>query len=139
MAFCQYRSSGPYFITSHVFYSILGIAYFHDGVSEGNDIGVHGITFAGKGVYPIKNFEPFIGGGFGIYSSYYTGTLKGVFVHNKDNVLGGHLLIGADYNIVSNIFVGVEGKYLFTEKAEYNGVKVNLNGFATIMRLGLRF
>lgn len=116
-----------------------GIGYFHDGVSQGNDVRGNFITFAAKGVYPIKNFKPFIGGGLGIYFTQYKGKLNGVPVDDRDNVYGGHLLFGADYNIVSTIFIGIEGKYILTEKAEYNGIKANLNGLATIMRLGLRF
>ncbi len=116
-----------------------GIGYFHDGVSQGNDVAGKSITFALKGVYPIKNFEPFMGGGVGLYFTEYKGRLKGVPVNDRDSVYGGHLLMGADYNISSHFLIGVEGKYILTERAGYDGVRVNLNGLATIMRFGIRF
>jgi opacity protein-like surface antigen len=115
------------------------IGYLHSGVKDGNDIHGVPISLSAKGVYPIKDFELFIGAGLGIYLTQYKGELNNVQVDDRDNVLGGHLFIGADYNIASNIFIGVEGKYIFTEKAEYNGQKVNLDGLATVIRLGFRF
>lgn len=124
----------------HPNFSLQGeIGYLHSGISGGNDI--HGVPIALSvtGIYPYRNFELFIGGGLGLYFTQYKGKLNGVPVDDKDKVLGGHLFIGADYNIGANFFIGIEGKYIFTEKAEYSGEKVNLNGFATALRLGLRF
>lgn len=117
----------------------IGTGWFHDGTSNGNELKGEPVTFTVKGTYPIKNFEPFIGGGFGIFFAKYEGKLNGVYVHDKDNILEGHLLVGAEYNIISNILIGIEGKYIFTEKAEFNGVKVNFDGVASILRIGLRF
>lgn len=115
------------------------IGYLHSGVSGGNDIHGVPISLSAKGVYPIKDFEFFIGAGLGIYLAQYKGELNHVPVDDRDNVWGGHLFTGADYNIASNISIGIEGKYIFTEKAEYNGQKVNLDGIAALIRLGFRF
>lgn len=120
----------------------LGTGWFHDGASGkpyGNEAKGEPVTFTVKCMFPIKNFKPFVGGGVNIFFVKYEGKLKGVHVHDKDNILGGHFLIGAEYNIIPTIFIGIEGKYIFTEKADFDGVKVNLNGIASIMRLGLRF
>lgn len=114
-----------------------GVGYLHDGVSKGNDVRAGYLAFTVKGVYPGKNFEPFAAAGVGIYSTKYKGRLNGVSVDDSDTVLGGHFSAGADYKITSNVFIGIEGKYIFTGKAEYNGVKVNLNGLAALVKLGI--
>ena len=116
----------------------LGFGWFHDGSNYG-EIKGEPVTFTVKVTYPIKNFEPFIGVGANVFIVQYKGKLNGVYVHDKDNVFGGHFLIGAEYNIKSNIFIGIEEKYILTNKAEFDGVEVSLHGIATIMRLGLRF
>jgi opacity protein-like surface antigen len=124
----------------HPNFSLQGeIGYLHSGISGGNDI--HGVPIALSvtAFYPYRNFELFIGGGLGIYFTHYKGNLNNVPVDDRDNVFGGHLFIGADYNIGANLFIGIEGKYIFTEKAKYGSEKVNLNGLATALRLGLRF
>lgn len=115
-----------------------GTGYFHDG-DDGNDIRGVPVTLTLKGIYPFKNLVPYAGGGIGIYFTEYFGNLNGRYEEDKDNVFGGHLIIGAEYNITPMIFLGVEGMYIFTEDAEYNGVKVNLDGFATLMTMGFRF
>jgi opacity protein-like surface antigen len=116
-----------------------GVGYFHDGVSHGNDIRGVPVTVTIKGVYPMQNFQPFVGGGVGLFFTKYEGILNGIRVHDRDTVLGGHVLIGADVRISRVFFVGFEGRYLITSNANYDGVKVNLNGFAPMLRIGVAF
>ena len=115
------------------------MGYLHSGISGGNDITEVPIALSVSGIYPYRNFELFIGGGLGMYFTQYKGNLNHVPVDDKDDVFGGHLFIGADYNMGTKFFIGMEGKYIFTAKAEYSGEKVNLNGLATALRFGIRF
>jgi opacity protein-like surface antigen len=118
-----------------------GIGYFHDGVSNGNDVRGVPVTFTLKGVYPLENvdnLEAFAGAGLGIYFTKYDGVLNGSDVDDTDTVFGGHLLIGADYGIAPNMCIGIEGKYVVTGDASYDGVEADLDGFAVLARLGLR-
>jgi hypothetical protein len=115
------------------------IGYFHDGVSYGNEISGFPVTVTVKGILHIDKIEPFIGSGCGMYFTKDRGWIHGSFVDGNENIFGGHLLAGMDYQISSSIAAGIEGKYIFTEKAGFSGVKVNLDAIVTILRLSLSF
>ncbi len=120
-----------------------GVGYFHDGVGNGNDIRGNDITLSIKRVYQINNYEPFFGGGAGVYFVNYQGVLKEarnrVPMDVDDTVFGGHILAGLNLNFQSNLFLGIEGKYIFTGDADFNGANVNLDGFVTVVVIGYRF
>ncbi len=120
-----------------------GVGYFHDGVSNGNDISGNTITLSVKRVFSFNRYEPFLGGGVGVYFTNYQGVLKEarnrVPVDVDDTVYGGHLLAGINMNFYNNLFFGVEGKYVFTGDADFKGAHVNLDGFAGMVVLGYRF
>ncbi len=120
-----------------------GVGYFHDGVGNGNDIRGNDIMLSIKRVYYFNRYEPFIGGGVGVYFVNYQGVLKEarnrVPMDVDETVYGGHILAGVNLNFHSNLFLGIEGKYIFTGDADFNGAKVNLDGFASMAVLGYRF
>jgi opacity protein-like surface antigen len=117
-----------------------GIGYFHDGTIELKDIRGMSFMFSVKGVYPVENFKTFAGGGFGVYSTKYKRKITEHLDYEDNNIIfGGHLLIGANVDISSAMFIGVEGKYLLTEKGKFNSLNANINGIATMLSFGLRF
>lgn len=112
--------------------------YFHDGVHNGNDIAGVPITATVKALYPLLGLEPFLGVGLGGYVVWYEGTLQGTQIDDTDAVFGAHISGGVNLDISRNLFAGFEGRYLFTENAELDGVKVDLDGFVGMLVFGLR-
>jgi hypothetical protein len=69
----------------------------------------------------------------------FDGEIDGVKIHGEDTVIGGHVLLGFHWDILSSAFIGMEGKYLFIEKAKFEDEKVELDGFTVIAKLGFSF
>ncbi|MFI5294560.1 MAG: hypothetical protein ACHQ0Y_05985 [Thermodesulfovibrionales bacterium] len=115
--------------------------YFHDGVNKGygNDVKGIPVTLTAKGVYPIKDFEPFVGAGIGVYFTKFHGKVKGTVNDVSRTIPGGHVVIGSYYNFTQSLFAGVEGKYIFTEKADFGTLRTSLNGFTATATFGYRF
>jgi opacity protein-like surface antigen len=55
--------------------------------------------------------------------------------------LGGFLGAGIHYNITRNIFLGVEGKYLWTDKVKLDDLdlKFSMDGIIATAVVGIRF
>lgn len=117
--------------------------YFHDGVSSGNDIRGYDLQISVKRTFDIGRYEPFIGAGVGVYFANYKGVLKEarnrVPMDVDDTVYGVHLLAGLNLNFHSSLFLGFEGKYIYTDDADFNGAKIDLDGLTTMAVLGYRF
>jgi len=117
-----------------------GIGYFNTG---NLDINVFPLTITLKAILPYKRWELFglAGGGVYIVSAYDYGE------SDTDAVLGGYLGGGLHYNITRRIFVGAEGKYLWTDKAKLRDeaygipleVKFKMDGIITTAVIGFRF
>jgi opacity protein-like surface antigen len=119
------------------------------------DLHVIPFTLTGKLILPFKKFEFFGLGGVGAYYVWTDvearGTVNGIPVSveldGEDIVFGGYLGLGVHYNITPRFFVGVEGKYLWTDRAnpkdeyydESLGVKFKLDGILATAVLGFRF
>ncbi len=118
-----------------------GSGYFHDGVNKGfgNSIKGYPVILTAKGIYPVSDFEIFIGGGLGVYFASFDGMVNGRIGGASDTLFGGHFLAGANYNLSRRLFVGVEGKYIITEKGNFDVVKATLNGYTATASLGFRF
>jgi opacity protein-like surface antigen len=114
------------------------------------------LTVAIKGIVPIdKQFEVYGLAGTGAYfvngKATASATVRGVSasVSFSDNttVWGGFLGAGATYNITPQVFVGLEGKYLWTSSANLSdtvaGVRVNadfkIRGAFATANVGFRF
>lgn len=113
------------------------------------------VTLTAKLIIPYKRFEFFGLGGVGGYYVWANiktrGTVDGIpfseRFHGDDLVFGGYLGLGVHYNITPWIFVGAEGKYLWTGRAEPEegffddslGIKFKLNGILATGVLGFRF
>jgi opacity protein-like surface antigen len=136
----------------------LGIGYFNTegektvaGVTNGGrknfDLDVWSFTFALKAILPYKKWEFFGFGGGGAYSvsrPYDVGNYRHYdyyYYDDYDLVLGGYLGAGIHYNIAPRIFLGVEGKYLWTEQAkfEYIEERFRMDGIIATAVIGFRF
>jgi outer membrane protein W len=115
------------------------------------DIDVLPVTFTLKAILPYKKWEFFALGGAGVYIAY--GPYDDDYHHHHDHDydddydydarLGGYLGAGIHYNITSKIFLGVESKYLWTDKVklEYEDLrlKFKMDGIIATAVIGIRF
>jgi hypothetical protein len=113
------------------------------------------VTLTAKLIIPYKKFEFFGLGGGGAYYVWADirakGTINGTRFYEEldgsDVVLGGYLGLGIHYNITPRIFIGAEGKYLWTSRADPEedffddslGVKFKLDGILATAVVGFRF
>ena len=72
------------------------------------------------GVYPVKKVRLLGGGGIAVYPMNFDGEINDVFINGRDTVLGGHVLAGFHWYLRPSGFVGMEGKYLFIERAKFS-------------------
>lgn len=118
----------PNFVTE------FGVGYLRSEDTSA-DVWAVPLTVTLKGVYPVNGVELFAGAGAGFY-------IVEAEVDSEtddDSVWGGHVVAGANVDINPTLFVGVEGKYIFTDEADFFGEKVNLNGFTLTANFGIRF
>jgi len=127
-------------------------------VREKFDISVFPLTLTLKAIFPYKRWEFFglAGGGVYIVSGPYDYDDDDYDHHHhhdydddydSDAVLGGYLGGGIHYNITPKIFVGAEGRYLWTDRAklkdEAYGVplesRFRLDGITATAVFGIRF
>lgn len=118
-----------------------GTGYFHDGVNKvfGNEVKGFPIILTAKGIYPLKWGELLAGGGVGVYFTRFHGEVRSVFADVGDTLFGGHLTAGANLDISRTLFIGLEGNYIFTGKADFKVLETNLNGYIITASLGFRF
>ena len=130
---------GRYFAKN--FASELGIGYFKSNATFNVSTDVSGLPISGhvndkvkvfdilytiKGIYQIGSLELFAGPGVGVYfaKSYLNGdvninapgfTASAPFTATSEwnTAFGYHLLVGGNYNVTPNWFLGVEGKYFW--------------------------
>ncbi len=97
------------------------------------------VTLSLKAQTFFQQFEPYVEAGIGVY-----------FIEDKINVaalgstseddtqVGFHLGLGANYNVTRQVFLGLEGKYLFL-KTDTFGVDMRLDGITLTGNVGFRF
>jgi len=135
-AFIGELSYGRYFHPNFALEASVG--YIHDD-HHGDELQGYPFTLTAIGIYPVEKVRLFGGGGIGVYPMNFDGEIDGVKIHGEDTVIGGHVLLGFHWDILSSAFIGMEGKYLFIEKAKFEDEKVELDGFTMILKLGFRF
>ena len=124
---------------------------------ENFDIDVYPVTLTLKAILPYKKWELFglAGGGLYVVSGPYDYDYDDdddfydydADDYDTDAVLGGYLGGGLHYNITPRIFLGVEGKYLWTDRAKLKDyvygipleAKFKLDGFIATAVFGIRF
>lgn len=122
----------------------LGAGYFESKGSPAAEPGeiklkVVPLIATGKVFIPLGMFEPY--GLFGVGAYITDLDVSG----NSDDFRGStkityglHAGAGFNINVTDNVFLGVEGKYLWA-KPSFGGQDIKLNGFTTTANLGLRF
>jgi opacity protein-like surface antigen len=127
----------------------LGIGYLE---SEGGDFRTIPVELTGKLTYPMDTVELYVGAGGGVYFATFDGDLSLPIVgtttfDDNDTVFGGHVVIGGTSDITPNLFFGVEGKYIFTDRVDVQGragavpveLSANLDGYIVTVSIGYRF
>jgi len=97
------------------------------------------VVATGKVLLPLGPFEPYGLFGVGAYITRLdvTGN-SGDFHGSTDVTYGLHAGAGLNINFSKQLFVGVEGKYLWADPS-FGGQHVKLDGFITTADLGVRF
>lgn len=113
--------------------SEVGLGYF-ETTSGSNEITVVPLTLTGKGILPLGKFELYAGAGIGAYIA--SSELYGISY--SDTALGWHILTGVNFNVMRNLFFGVEIKY-FWVKPSFGTWESNLDGANATANLGVRF
>jgi outer membrane protein W len=130
----------------------LGSAPIAGNYTQEDTIGVSPITVSLKGAFSTGSAEFYGGGGIGGYflvlNSDITASNLGSFsVDDDDLVLGAHVVAGVNFNITKRFFIGVDGKYFWTDTVSitqrvadipitYTG---DLNGYTINFAFGFRF
>jgi outer membrane protein W len=122
----------------------LGAGYFQTKGSPAAQPGetmlrVVPLIATGKVFIPMGIFEPYGLGGIGAYvSDINVKGNSGNFSGSTEVTYGFHAGAGFNVNVTSNMFLGLEGKYLWAEPS-FGGNNVKLDGFVTTANLGFRF
>jgi outer membrane protein W len=128
----------------------LGIGYFQTsgddtsfGAKSKSSIDVMPLTVAIKGIIPADKFEIYGIGGIGAYFVWADEKLNGISFSDEDILFGGFLGAGVNYNITPTAFLGIEGKYLWTDKTSLSDSlwrqKHKLDGWIATFNIGFRF
>ncbi|HAK58872.1 MAG TPA: hypothetical protein DCO77_00600 [Nitrospiraceae bacterium] len=122
-----------------------GLVFFH---SEGDDapgyydrdLTSSGLLVTAKAIYPTGRFEYYGGGGIGIYlPRLELYPMSQPATDESDVTAGVHALIGLNFNATEYWYLGIEGKYLWTDEADFNGIAVDIDGRVLTLNIGLRF
>lgn len=113
------------------------------GIGSGDEtFKVMPLTLSLKGQAYFDRFEPYAEAGIGVYfiKDEINGTILGFSGSNSENdtQLGLHVGLGGNYNITPQVFLGVEGRYLWLRTDTF-GVDVKLDGFLLTANAGYRF
>lgn len=114
------------------------VGYIHDD-NQGDELQGWPFTLTAIGVYPVEKVRLLGGGGIGVYPMNFDGEIDNDIIHGEDTVLGGHVLLGCHWYLRPSGFIGLEGKYLFMERAKFEDEKFELDGFTMILKFGFRF
>ncbi|MBF0226073.1 MAG: porin family protein [Desulfobacterales bacterium] len=95
-----------------------------------------------KVLLPLGPIEPY--GEFGIGAYFTNFDIDGHFSKLSDSsdssdvTYGLHAGVGINFNITDNLFLGIDGRYLWA-KPSYGGVDIALDGFIVTAALGIRY
>jgi len=127
----------------------LGVGYFETkgesnepGINASGEFKVIPLTISLKGQTFFEQFEPYVEAGIGVY--FVEAEISGIGpfgpVSESDNdaPVGFHLGLGANYNVTRQVFVGLEGKYLWLKSDVFN-TDARLDGITLTGNVGFRF
>ena len=123
-----------------------GIGYFETkgpvmttlGLAD-EKIKVMPLTFSLKGQTFFQQFEPYVEAGIGVYFIKDELAVPGFISGSEnDSQVGFHLGLGGNFHVTRQLFVGLEGKYLWV-KTDTFGADVRLDGITLTGNIGFRF
>jgi len=108
------------------------------------DITIVPITLGLKVAAPMGTFEPFATAGVGVYFTKAEGSASvsgfgSVSASENDTVFGGYLGLGGNFNVATNTFIGLEGKYFFAKPSFGDLGEGNIDGILLTANIGYRF
>jgi hypothetical protein len=102
--------------------------------------------------FPIKKGELCAGAGAGFYfvdgEADLSSSIGGDFsIDGDDSIYGAHFELGANVDFTRVIFLGIKGKYIWTEEAKFEGnafgtateFEVDLTRMIILVNIGFRF
>lgn len=132
--------------TSKYFGGELGVGFFQTESKEGTKVTTKfvPITYNVLGRYPAGSVDIYGGGGMGAYISKTEVTLMGNSEKEIDTFYGFQVLVGGKYYMPNNLFIGLEGKYIWTKTPEHEffGVPItdaHYDGFIVTINCGTRY
>lgn len=133
----------------------MGLGYFHAEATyssagsyyEQASLFVVPATLSIKGILPFDKLELFGVGGVGAYyvhadNSFIDSVSSEIgSLSASDLIFGGHIGAGLHYNITPDVFVGAEGKYLWTSNVKLldSPLKFKMDGIIGTAVVGFRF
>lgn len=111
-----------------------GLGYFETENNAAAKFKVVPLTLSLKGQTFLQQFEPYVEAGIGVYFV----DLRLGGASGDDTQVGFHLGLGANYNVTPQLFLGLEGKYLWV-KTDAFGVDTRLDGITLTANVGFRF
>jgi outer membrane protein W len=146
-------SFGSY-ITSNIVLEV-GVGYFESEgpgaivipgpvvVPADGEIYVIPVTVNAKYLYPAGGFEPYAEAGVGVYVADADLSGGGVDLSDQYTNFGVFLGAGVNFDITKNIFFGVEGRYHWVARHEFELGQalqhVEIDGFTATANVGYRF
>jgi opacity protein-like surface antigen len=132
--------------TSKHFGCELGVGFFQTKFTEGPKVTAKfvPITFNLLGRYPVGPVDLYGGGGIGAYISKTEVTIGENSDSEVDTFYGFQVLAGGKFYMSNDLFVGMEGKYIWTKTPEQNffGVPIadlHYDGLIVTLNVGTRF
>ena len=113
--------------------SEVGLGYFKT-THESDQITVVPLTLTGKGILPLDSAELYIGAGIGAYFA----SSELSTVSYNDTAVGWHVLAGGNFNVIPNLFLGAEIKYLWV-KPSFGSYESKCDGMTATANIGVRF
>jgi opacity protein-like surface antigen len=112
------------------------------GASASIDLTIVPVTLGVRGSIPSETIEPFATAGLGIYFTEFEGSVSGPgfrsSVSDNDQAFGAYFSLGANFNVSTNIYIGVEGKYFWAEPS-FEGFDITTYGINLTANIGYRF
>ncbi len=121
------------------YFETKGEFLFGPGIPVSAKFKVIPVTLSLKGQTFFQQFEPYIEAGIGVYfiEDERNSAVLGSESEN-DTQVGLHLGLGANYNVTRQLFLGLEGKYVWL-KTDTFGVDVRMDGVTLTGNVGFRF